>query len=144
MYRPIHLLIIDDQPMFCQGIRFSLQEEPDVKVAGEVCTSADALAFIAVTPPDVLVVDLHLRGTDGLDLTRTVRKIYPGVGVIVLSQYESDEHAFDAMRAGAAAYYSKAIGAAPLADAIRRVARGEYVINDVMFDEPKVAQHILR
>jgi DNA-binding NarL/FixJ family response regulator len=143
MYRPIHVLIVDDDPLFRQGIRFSLQEQDDVTVAGDVSTSADALAVIAATPPDVLLVDLNLRAMDGLDLTRTVRKMYPGLGVIVLAQHESDAQAFDALRAGAAAYYSKAIGAAPLAQTIQRVARGEYVINDVMFAEPKVAQRIL-
>ncbi len=143
MYRPIHVLIVDDDPLFRQGIRFSLQEQDDVTVAGDVSTSADALAVIASTPPDVLLVDLNLREMDGLDLTRTVRKMYPGVGVIVLAQHESDVQAFDALRAGAAAYYSKAIGAAPLVQTIQRVARGEYVINDMMFAEPQVAQRIL-
>ncbi len=106
MYRPIHVLIVDDDPLFRQGIRFSLQEQDDVTVAGDVSTSADALAVIAATPPDVLLVDLNLRAMDGLDLTRTVRKMYPGLGVIVLAQHESDAQAFDALRAGAAAYYS--------------------------------------
>ncbi len=143
MYRAINILIVDDHPLFRQGIRFSLQEEHDVKVAGDVSSSADALEFIDVTPPDVMLVDLNLRGSDGLELTRKVRKTYPGLGVIVLSQHESDEQAFNALRAGAAAYYSKDIHPSQLAQAIRRVARGEYVINDVMFDEPKVAQRIL-
>jgi DNA-binding NarL/FixJ family response regulator len=143
MYRAINILIVDDHPLFRQGIRFSLQEEHDVKVAGDVSSGADALEFIDVTPPDVMLVDLNLRGSDGLELTRKVRKTYPGLGVIVLSQHESDEQAFNALRAGAAAYYSKDIHPSQLAQAIRRVARGEYVINDVMFDEPKVAQRIL-
>jgi DNA-binding NarL/FixJ family response regulator len=143
MYRPINVLIVDDHPLFRQGIRFSLQEEHDVKVAGDVSTLEDALEFIDVTPPDVMLVDLNLRGGDGLELTRRARRTYPGMGVIVLSQHESDEQAFNALRAGAAAYYSKDISPANLAQAIRRVARGEYVINDVMFEEPKVAQRIL-
>ena len=143
MYRPINILIVDDHPLFRQGIRFSLHEEHDVKVVGDVSTSDEALEFIDVTPPDVLLIDLNLPRTDGLELTRNIRRTYPGLGVIVLSQRESDEQAFNALRAGAAAYYSKDIHPAQLAQAIRRVARGEYVINDVMFDEPKVAQRIL-
>jgi DNA-binding NarL/FixJ family response regulator len=143
MYRPINILIVDDHPLFRQGIRFSLHEEHDVKVVGDVSTSDEALEFIDVTPPDVVLVDLNLPRTDGLELTRNIRRTYPGLGVIVLSQHESDEQAFNALRAGAAAYYSKEIHPAQLAQAIRRVARGEYVINDVMFEEPKVAQRIL-
>ncbi len=143
MYRPINILIVDDHPLFRQGIRFSLHDEHDVKVVGDVSTSDEALEFIDVTPPDVILIDLNLPRTDGLELTRSIRRTYPGLGVIVLSQHESDEQAFNALRAGAAAYYSKEIAPAQLAQAIRRVARGEYVINDVMFDEPKVAQRIL-
>ena len=143
MYRPINILIVDDHPLFRQGIRFSLHDEHDIKVVGDVSTSDEALEFIDVTPPDVLLIDLNLPRTDGLELTRSIRRTYPGLGVIVLSQHESDEQAFNALRAGAAAYYSKEIHPAQLAQAIRRVARGEYVINDVMFDEPKVAQRIL-
>jgi DNA-binding NarL/FixJ family response regulator len=120
-----------------------LHDEHDVKVVGDVSTSDEALEFIDVTPPDVILIDLNLPRTDGLELTRSIRRTYPGLGVIVLSQHESDEQAFNALRAGAAAYYSKEIAPAQLAQAIRRVARGEYVINDVMFDEPKVAQRIL-
>ncbi len=143
MYRPINILIVDEHPLFRQGIRFSLQEEHDLKVAGDVSTMDDALEFVDVTPPDVMLVDLNLPDAGGFDLTRKVHRTYPGLGVIVLSQHESDEQAFNALRAGAAAYYSKDISPVHLAQAIRRVARGEYVINDVMFDEPKVAQRIL-
>lgn len=144
MYRPINILIVDDHPLFRQGIHFSLQEEHDINVGGDVSRMDEALEFINVTPPDVMLVDLNLHDDDGLELTRQVHRTYPGLGVIVLSQHESDEQAFNALRAGAAAYYSKEISPAQLAQAIRRVARGEYVINDVMFQEPKVAQHILR
>lgn len=143
MYRPINILIVDEHPLFRQGIRFSLQEEHDLKVVGDLSTAEDALEFVDVTPPDVMLVDLNLPNADGFELTRKVHRTYPGLGVIVLSQHENDEQAFNALRAGAAAYYSKDISPAHLAQAIRRVARGEYVINDVMFDEPKVAQRIL-
>lgn len=143
MYRTINLLIIDDHPLFRQGIRFSLQDESDIKVIGDVSTAEEALEFINVTTPDVLLIDLNLPQMSGLDLTRTIHRTYPRMGVIILSMHESDDHAFNALRAGAAAYYSKEISSIQLAQAIRRVARGEYVINDVIFDEPRVAQRIL-
>ncbi len=143
MYRPINILIVDEHPLFRQGIRFSLQEEHDIKVVGDVSTIQDALEFIDVTPPDVMLVDLNLSDGNGYDLSRQVHRTYPGLGVIALSQHESDEQAFNALRSGAAAYYSKEISATQLGQAIRRVARGEYLINDVMFEEPKVAQRIL-
>ncbi|HEX6290493.1 MAG TPA: response regulator transcription factor [Herpetosiphonaceae bacterium] len=143
MYRTINLLIVDDHPLFRQGVRYSLQEEHDIKVVGDAASAEEALQFISVTPPDVMIVDLNLPGMDGLELTRQIHRTYPSLGVIMLSMHESDEQAFNALRAGAAAYYSKEISSVQLAQIIRRVARGEYVINEVMFDEPKVAQRIL-
>lgn len=143
MYRTINLLIVDDHPMFRQGVRWSLNDEQDISVAGDAPDAQSALAFIRVTPPDVMLVDIDLPGMDGLELTRLARRTYPSVAVIMTSMHESDEQAFDALRAGAAAYYSKEIQPSNLAQSIRRVARGEYVINEVMFDEPKVAARIL-
>lgn len=143
MYRTINLLIVDDHPLFRQGVRYSLQEEHDIKVIGDAASAEEALQFLSVTPPDVMIVDLNLPEMDGIELTRQVHRTYPSLGVIMLSMHESDEQAFNALRAGAAAYYSKEISSVQLAQVVRRVARGEYVINEVMFDEPKVAQRIL-
>lgn len=143
MYRTINILIVDDHPLFRQGVRYSLQEEHDLKVVGDVSSAEEALQFISVTPPDVMLIDLNLPGIDGLELTRQIHRTYPSLGVVVLSMHESDEQAFNALRAGAAAYHSKEISSVQLAQVVRRVARGEYVINEVMFDEPKVAQRIL-
>ncbi|MDP9311697.1 MAG: response regulator transcription factor [Chloroflexota bacterium] len=143
MYRTINILIVDDHPLFRQGVRYSLQEEHDLKVVGDAASAEEALQFVSVTPPDVMLVDLNLPGIDGLELTRQIHRTYPSLGVVMLSMHESDEQAFNALRAGAAAYYSKEISSVQLAQIIRRVARGEYVINEVMFDEPKVAQRIL-
>jgi DNA-binding NarL/FixJ family response regulator len=143
MYRTINLLIVDDHPLFRQGVRWSLNEEQDIKVIGEAPTAEEGLEFMSVSTPEVVLVDLNLPGMDGIEMTRQVRRTYPSIGVIVLSTHESDEQAFNALRAGAAGYYSKEINPAQLAQSIRRVARGEYVINDVMFDEPKVATRVL-
>ena len=143
MYRSINLLIVDDHPLFRQGVRWSLNEEQDIKVIGDAPSAEEGLEFISVSPPDVVLVDINLPQMDGIEMARLVHRTYPSVGVIVLSMHESDEQAFNALRAGAAAYYSKEIHPSQLAQSIRRVARGEYVINEVMFDEPKVAARIL-
>ena len=143
MYRTINLLIVDDHPLFRQGVRWSLNDEQDIKVIGDIPSGEEAIEFMAVSPPDVILVDIHLPEMDGIELTRQIHRTYPSMGVIVLSMHENDEQAFNALRAGAAAYYSKEIHPSQLAQAIRRVARGEYVINDVMFEEPKVAARIL-
>ena len=143
----VKLLIVDDHPLFRQGVRFALAAYDDVNVVSEAANGEEALAWLAGAPPNqepnVVLADLNLPAMSGLDLTRQLRKQYPSVGVVMLSIYESDEQAFNALQAGAAAYRSKDINPKDLADILRRVARGEYVINDVVFEEPKVASRLL-
>ncbi len=143
MYSTINVLIVDDHPLFRQGIRWALSNERDIKIANEASSAEEALEMIAEREPDVVLTDLHLPGMDGLDFTRTVRRQYPSLGIVMLSMYESDEYAFNALSAGAAAYYSKEVSPQQLANVLRRFARGEYVINDVMFDDPRIAERIL-
>jgi DNA-binding NarL/FixJ family response regulator len=146
-HTPIKLLLVDDHPLFRQGVRWALGSEDDVTIVGEAASGEDALAWLlAAGPsqePNVMLVDLNLPGISGLDLTRQVRRQFPGVGVVMLSMHENDEQAFNALRAGAAAYRSKDVKPQALADILRRVARGEYVINDVVLEEPRVASRVL-
>ena len=143
----VKLLIVDDHPLFRQGVRFTLGEYDDINVVFEASNGEEALAWLSAAPPNrepnVVLVDLNLPGISGLEVTRQLRHQYPSLGVVMLSIYESDEQAFNALQAGAAAYRSKDIHPKELADILRRVARGEYVINDVVFEEPKVASRLL-
>ncbi|MEI6776211.1 MAG: response regulator transcription factor [Chloroflexales bacterium] len=144
---PIKLLIVDDHPLFRQGVRWALSSEDDIRIVGEAVSGEAAIEWlIAAGPsqePNAMLVDLNLPGISGLDLTRQVRRQYPGIGVVMLSMHESDEQAFNALRAGAAAYRSKDVKPQSLVEIVRRVARGEYVINDVVLEEPRVASRVL-
>jgi DNA-binding NarL/FixJ family response regulator len=143
----VKLLIVDDHPLFRQGVRWTLAAYEDVIVVAEASSGEEALSWITSAAPNqepnVVLVDLNLPGISGLELTRQLRHQYPSVGVVMLSIYENDEQAFNALQAGAAAYRSKEINPKDLADILRRVARGEYVINDVVLEEPKVASRLL-
>ncbi|HMQ32605.1 MAG TPA: response regulator transcription factor [Chloroflexaceae bacterium] len=143
----IRLLIVDDHPLFRQGVRWALADEEDISVVGEAASGELALEWLATSgadrDPNVMLVDLNLPGMNGLDVTRQVRRQYPGLGVVMLSMHESDEQAFNALRAGAAAYRSKDVKPQALVEILRRVARGEYVINDVVLEEPRVASRVL-
>jgi DNA-binding NarL/FixJ family response regulator len=143
MYTTVKVLIVDDHPLFRQGVRWALSSERDIRIIGETSSAEEALVMISEQEPDVVLTDLNLPGMDGVEFTRTVRRQYPSLGVVMLSVYESDEYAFNALSAGAAAYYSKEISPKNLATVLRRVARGEYVINDVMFEDPRIANRIL-
>ena len=142
----IKLLIVDDHPLFRQGVRSALASYEDIDVVSDVASAEEALAWLDAAPPNrepsVALVDLNLPGVSGLLLTRQLRHQYPSLGVVMLSIHEGDEHAFNALQAGAADYRSKDVNPKELADVIRRVARGEYVIND-MVEKPKVASRVL-
>jgi DNA-binding NarL/FixJ family response regulator len=144
---PVRLLIVDDHPLFRQGVRYALEAENDVIIVGEAASAEEALEWLGVIDhsqePNVVLVDLNLPGINGLDLTRQMRRQYPGMGVIMLSMHENDEQAFLALQAGAAAYRSKDVRPKELLDVLRRVAHGEYVINDVVMEEPRIASRLL-
>jgi two-component system response regulator DegU len=144
---PIRLMIVDDHPLFRQGVRWSLEAEVDLFIVGETATAEETLDWLVhagpTQEPNVMLVDLNLPGMSGLDLTRQLRRQYPQIGVVMLSMHESDEQAFNALRAGAAAYRSKDVKPQALVEILRRVAHGEYVINDVVLEEPRVASRVL-
>lgn len=143
----VRLLIVDDHPLFRQGVRWTLSNDEDFQIVGDVATAEEALEFLnqvsSQNEPNVVLVDLNLPGMNGLDLTRHLRRQYPSLGVVILSIHEGDEQAFNALQAGAAAYRSKEIKPDELKDILQRVARGEYVINDVVMEEPSVAHRVL-
>ncbi len=143
----IRVLIVDDHPLFRQGVRYALTAEPEVEVVAEASSAEEALEWLQhndhALEPNVILADLNLPQMNGLDLTRQIRRKYPGLGVVMLSMHENDEQAFQALQSGAAAYRSKDVKPRDLLDVLRRVARGEYVIDDVVMEEPKVASRVL-
>lgn len=143
----VDLLIIDDHPLFRQGVRYALASEKDIHIMGEAASAEEALAWLdsaaASKEPNVVLADINLPGMNGLELTRQLRRQYPGIGVVILSIHENDSQAFHALKAGAAAYRSKDVTPKDLADLLRRVSSGEYVINEMVFEDPKVASRVL-
>ncbi len=143
----VKLLIVDDHPLFRQGVRWALGAFDDINIIAEASAGEEAIeqlnGFSPNQEPNVVLVDLNLPGISGLELTRHIRRQYPSLGVVMLSVHESDEQAFNALQAGAAAYRSKDVNPKDLAAILRRVARGEYVINDVVLEDPKVASRVL-
>lgn len=143
----VKLLMVDDHPLFRQGVRTALSIYDDVTIVAEAASAEEALQWLSSAmpnvEPNVVLADLNLPGLSGLELTRKLRHEYPSIGVLMLSIHESDEQAFNALQAGAAAYRSKDISPKDLVDILRRVARGEYVINDVVLEDPKVASRVL-
>lgn len=143
----VKLFLVDDHPLFRQGVQYALASEGDIQVVGQAASAEEALAWLDQTTanrePDVVLADINLPGINGLDFTRQLRRQYPSIGVIILSIHQSDDQVFHALKAGAADYRSKDVLPADLAAAIRRVARGEFVINDMVLEDPRVASRVL-
>ncbi|MCX7623493.1 MAG: response regulator transcription factor [Thermomicrobium sp.] len=140
---PINILVVDDHPLFRSGIRWSLEQNPQFVVVGEASDGSEALRLADELSPDVILVDLSLPGMNGLELARALKRRQPQAGVIILTMHQDDEQLFNAIRAGASAYCTKDIEPEQLIETITRVARGEYLINEMVLSRPFVASRVL-
>lgn len=122
---PISVLIVDDHPLFRQGLASILEGEPDIVLAGEAGTGREALERCRSVRPDVVVMDIQMPELDGIEATTLIRRDFPDIRVVVLTTYEGDVHALRAMKAGASGYMLKGQVRKDLPDAIRAVHGGE-------------------
>jgi DNA-binding NarL/FixJ family response regulator len=139
----IRLLIIDDHPLFRQGIVSGFAHDPRIVIAGEAGNVAEAVTVSDIALADVMIVDAELGHDSGIELTRQLRRRHPQSAVIVLTEFADDEQLFQAIRAGAAAYLTKQVSAEELGDLICRVAAGDYLINESVLSRPQVASRVL-
>lgn len=139
----IRVLVIDDHPLFRQGIRWTLEDAADIEIIGEAENGQEAIKLAERLTPDVVLVDINLPGLNGLEVARVIKRREPRTGIIVLSVYEDDEQLFQAIKVGAAAYSSKDVSAEALIGFIRGVFQGRYLINDSVLSRPHIANRVL-
>src|SRR5262245_810414 len=101
------LLLVDDHPILRRGLTALIESEPGLAVRAAVGTRAAALEAIRTNRPDLVIVDLLLRGEDGLDLVKEIKTRYPGVSSLVLSMHDEEVYAERALSAGALGYVAK-------------------------------------
>jgi DNA-binding NarL/FixJ family response regulator len=139
----IQILVVDDHPLFRRGIRWSLENEHDLLVVGEASDGISAVQQVDLLVPDVVLIDINMPQMSGLEVTRVIKRRHPQTGIIILTMHEDDEQLFHAIRVGAAAYATKDVEAEELIRLIRKVARGEYLINENVLSRPFVASRVL-
>ena len=118
------LLLVDDHPIVREGFAGLVTHEPDLTVCGQAGTAAQALSETAKLEPDVVVVDISLKGTNGIELIKQIKNLYPDVRILALSVHDEALYAERALRAGAKGFVMKQAPITEVMSAIRLVAQG--------------------
>mgnify|MGYP005845436109 CR=1 FL=1 len=125
----IRILLADDHKIVREGTRQLLEQSDDLIVVAEAATGEAAVRLCEELRPDVVVMDVHLPGINGIEATKLIRSKYPLIRVVVLSAYDDDRYVFPLLDAGANGYLLKTTSGANLADAIRSAFKGEMVLD---------------
>ena len=130
----ISLIVVDDHPLFLQGVVDVLSLEEDISVLGQAETGETGLELIRTEKPQIALLDVNLPGMNGQQITRQVKTEKLPTRVILLTAYDDAEQKIHAMLAGAWAYCAKDVQPEHLVDMVRAVNDGKYVVGDELYD----------
>ena len=125
---PIRVLLADDQPLIRAGLVMVITDAPDIEVAGQAGTGAEALRQVHALAPDVVVMDIRMPGLDGIEATRRIRAEAPATKVLMLTTFDDDENVYGSLRAGASGFLLKDMALDDILAAVRIVAAGDALI----------------
>ncbi len=126
------ILIVDDHPLVRSGIKAIVQLENDLEVCGEAESHAEAWDLIAATEPDLVLVDISLKNSNGLNLLKDIAQTYPEMMTLAVSMHDEYTYAFRCLKAGAKGYVMKQEGTEKILEAIRRVLDGRTYLSPDM------------
>lgn len=132
------ILLVDDHEVVRLGLRALLERHPQFEIIGEAATAREALEMVSTYRPDIVVMDIRLPGTSGIEACEEITTRFPETRVIMLTSYAEDEMLFSAIRAGASGYVLKQIGGDDLVRAIESVSRGDALL------DPSVTQRVFQ
>jgi two-component system response regulator NreC len=121
----IRILLADDHAILREGLRSMLRYCDDMQVVGDARNGDEALAKVAELRPDIVVMDIAMPGTNGIEATRRIREMYPQTQVLVLSQHVDPQYVLSTLKAGARGYVPKEAVGADLIAALRALSRGK-------------------
>jgi NarL family two-component system response regulator LiaR len=136
--QPIRVMLVDDHTMVRRGLVTFLKVFDDLQLAGEADNGAEAIQRCAAILPDVVLMDMHMPGMDGVSATRAIRQQFPQIQVLALTSFKEGELIQNALEAGAIGYLLKDVSADELARAIRAAYSGRATLS------PEVAQALVQ
>ena len=139
----IKVVIIDEQPFFRAGVKQAFIDQFDLEIV-EASPDDNLEVIIENNSPEVVLLDIGSPSPGGLETGRKLLRRYPATRLVMMTSVVSNDELFEVIRIGAAAYLDKKANTIELETVIRRVARGEYPINDSLLATPNVAEHVLK
>jgi DNA-binding NarL/FixJ family response regulator len=138
------VLIVDDHPVFRQGLRDVFSIDDQIEVVGEAGESSEALKKTKDLQPDVVLLDINLPGRSGLQIAADLKQKAPAVKIVMLTGYDEPEQVFHSLRAGAEAFCSKDIPPETLLATIREVHAGKYVVQGKVLRSEEVEKWLAK
>jgi DNA-binding NarL/FixJ family response regulator len=124
----LRVLVVDDHALFREGIVGILSRQPDMRVVGQASDGLEAIVMARDLRPDIVLMDVTMPGTDGIEAARALKQEWPDMRIIMLTVREESDLLFEAIKAGADGYLLKTIRAQQLVEVLRAVQRGEAAI----------------
>ncbi|MFK7846289.1 MAG: response regulator [Rhodothermales bacterium] len=124
------ILVVDDHPLVRQGIAQFINQEKDMQVCGEASDGHEALSVIDALNPDLVIVDIEMKGLGGMEMVRSMKAQHPKIPVLMLSMYDESLYAERALRAGARGYLMKEEDPEKVVQAIRIVLNGDVYVSE--------------
>jgi DNA-binding NarL/FixJ family response regulator len=136
---PLRILLADDHTLFRKGLRQLLEQKPEVEVVGEAATGREVVEKAREFVPDVILMDIQMPGTNGIDATREIVRENPHIGIVLVTMFDDPESVFAGMRAGARGYVLKEADPEELGRTIDAANRGEVILCPII--AKKVLDH---
>jgi len=139
----IRVLVVDDHALLRDGIRSLLESQEDIIVVGEASDGSEAFEYVGKLLPDVVLMDISMPKTNGLEATRMIKEHYPQVKVLILTQHDNREYIAPALGAGASGYVLKRSGRREMLNALRQVhEQGAFITNTVAQEVLQEYSHV--
>ena len=128
----VKVFVVDDHPVFRHGLISVLEKYPEFQVVGDAASGLEAVAKIVELQPDIVIMDIFMPGSSGVEVTAVLQQKLPQVKVLILTVSNSEDDLFEAIKAGAKGYVLKTISITELIESVRLVAKGEAIVSPPM------------